>query len=119
MGSFCCSGGPVKQLVCLAGSCLGWGLAVTPDRGALLVVPRVATLLQREEQGVPVPCSIPTLSGPGGDQSALLEALLCAIWIISPLGLASSTRWLRLPSSPWGSIQAGSKLQGTCSCLGV
>ena len=54
---------------------------------------------------MPMARGIPTLPGPGGDQPALLEAVLCAIWLASPPGPS----WLRLLSSPQGSSQAGSE----------
>lgn len=53
---------------------------------------------------MPVACSIPTLPGSGVDQPALLEAVVCAFWLISPPGPPGSVSWgcLRL-------LQAGSK----------
>lgn len=106
----------------------------TPCRGVLprlpaaadSVVPRVASLLQQEEQGMPVACSIPTPPGPGRDQPELLEAVSCSIWLASPLGLSQ-------PPGPaaWGCLALLGLLPsrertpgqgsfgGASSCLGI
>lgn len=94
---------------------LPWlGLAVSPCGGVLRglpaaggdsIVPGVASLLQ-EELGMAVAHSIPSLPGLGVDQPALLEAVVCAIWLTSSPGPPGPISWgcLRL-------LWAGSKLR--------
>lgn len=75
---------------------------------------------------MPVARSIPTLPSPGGDHPELLEAVSCAIWLASPLGLSQ-------PPGPagWGCLvllglqlsreqtSGQGSLWGASSCLGV
>lgn len=49
------------------------------------IVPDVASFPQ-QELGMPMACSIPILPGSGVDQPALLEAVVCAIWLTSSPG---------------------------------
>lgn len=106
--------GPCKAAH-LPAQLLPWlGPVVTPCRGVLRglpaagdsIVPGVASLLQ-QELGMPTARSIPALPGSGVDQPALLEAVVCAIWLTSSPGPPGPVSWgcLRL-------LQTGSKPQG-------